>query len=38
MTSTTYDKPKGSGHPLRFGIFLPPMHPTGRNPTLSIHV
>jgi limonene 1,2-monooxygenase len=24
------------GGPLRFGIFLPPMHPTGQNPTLSI--
>jgi len=22
---------------LRFGIFLPPMHPTGQNPTLTIH-
>src|SRR5215217_1670257 len=26
-----------AGEPLRFGIFLPPMHPTGQNPTLSIH-
>ncbi len=24
------------GPPLRFGIFLPPMHPVGQNPTLSI--
>jgi limonene 1,2-monooxygenase len=23
--------------PLRFGIFLPPMHPTGQNPTLTLH-
>jgi limonene 1,2-monooxygenase len=23
--------------PLRFGIFLPPMHPVGQNPTLSLH-
>lgn len=22
---------------MRFGIFLPPMHPTGQNPTLSLH-
>jgi limonene 1,2-monooxygenase len=22
---------------LRFGIFLPPMHPTGQNPTLTLH-
>ncbi|MFV0258917.1 MAG: LLM class flavin-dependent oxidoreductase [Acidimicrobiales bacterium] len=30
-----------NGHPavspLRFGIFLPPMHPVGQNPTLSMH-
>jgi limonene 1,2-monooxygenase len=24
-------------HPLRFGIFLPPMHKTGVNPTLALH-
>ncbi|MEP6296856.1 MAG: LLM class flavin-dependent oxidoreductase [Ilumatobacter sp.] len=24
-------------HPLRFGIFLPPMHKTGVNPTLAMH-
>ena len=23
--------------PLRFGIFLPPMHKTGVNPTLALH-
>ena len=23
-------------HPLRFGIFLPPMHPVGQNPTLTL--
>ena len=22
--------------PLRFGIFLPPMHPVGQNPTLTL--
>ncbi|WP_205528359.1 LLM class flavin-dependent oxidoreductase [Desertimonas flava] len=27
----------GSKHPLKFGVFLPPMHPTGQNPTLSMH-
>jgi limonene 1,2-monooxygenase len=27
----------GGHEPLRFGIFLPPMHPVGQNPTLSIH-
>jgi limonene 1,2-monooxygenase len=25
-----------AGHGLRFGIFLPPMHPTGQNPTLTL--
>ena len=34
--STDFNGPNGSQHPLRFGIFLPPMHPTGQNPTLSI--
>lgn len=24
------------GAPLRFGIFMPPMHPVGQNPTLSM--
>jgi limonene 1,2-monooxygenase len=33
---TDFNGPNGSQHPLRFGIFLPPMHPTGQNPTLSI--
>jgi limonene 1,2-monooxygenase len=33
----TFNGPNGSKHPLRFGIFLPPMHPVGQNPTLSIH-
>jgi limonene 1,2-monooxygenase len=28
--------PAGGGG-LRFGIFLPPMHPVGQNPTLSMH-
>ena len=24
-------------NPLRFGVFLPPMHKTGINPTLALH-
>lgn len=35
--TTDFNGPNGSQHPLRFGIFLPPMHPTGQNPTLSMH-
>ena len=35
--SIDFNGPNGSQNPLRFGIFLPPMHPTGQNPTLSIH-
>ena len=31
MPSFTIDQP------LRFGIFLPPMHKTGVNPTLAMH-
>lgn len=34
--SDDFNGPNGSAHPLRFGIFLPPMHPTGQNPTLSM--
>jgi limonene 1,2-monooxygenase len=26
----------GANHPLRFGIFYPPYHPTGQNPTLAL--
>ena len=37
MTIDTFNGPNGSAHPLRFGIFLPPMHPTGQNPTLTLH-
>lgn len=36
MTDTTFNGPNGSAHPLRFGTFLPPMHPTGQNPTLTM--
>src|SRR5262245_26406442 len=32
-----YNGPNGSRHPPRFGVFLPPMHPTGQNPTLTLH-
>ena len=37
MPTSDFNGPNGSQHPLRFGIFLPPMHPTGQNPTLSMH-
>ena len=32
-----FNGPNGAGNPLRFGIFLPPMHPVGQNPTLTMH-
>jgi limonene 1,2-monooxygenase len=35
--SDDFNGPNGSRNPLRFGIFLPPMHPTGQNPTLTLH-
>ena len=35
--STDFNGPNGSRNPLRFGLFLPPMHPTGQNPTLTMH-
>ena len=34
---TDFITPAGAPSPLRFGIFLPPMHPTGQNPTLTMH-
>lgn len=37
MPDETFNGPNGSKHPLRFGVFLPPMHPTGQNPTLTLH-
>src|SRR5215203_841659 len=37
MPETNGSRSSGAGSALRFGIFLPPMHPTGQNPTLSIH-
>jgi limonene 1,2-monooxygenase len=37
MTTETFNGPNGSTHPLRFGVFLPPMHPTGQSPTLALH-
>jgi limonene 1,2-monooxygenase len=33
----TFNGPNGAQRPLRFGMFLPPMHPTGQNPTLTMH-
>ena len=32
-----FNGPNGSRTPLRFGVFLPPMHPIGQNPTLTMH-
>ena len=32
----SFNGPNGSKHPLKFGVFLPPMHPTGQNPTLTM--
>ncbi|MDQ3094992.1 MAG: LLM class flavin-dependent oxidoreductase, partial [Actinomycetota bacterium] len=32
----SFNGPNGSKHPLTFGVFLPPMHPTGQNPTLTM--
>ncbi|MFV0309087.1 MAG: LLM class flavin-dependent oxidoreductase [Desertimonas sp.] len=34
--SDDFNGPNGSKHPLKFGLFLPPMHPTGQNPTLTL--
>lgn len=34
---TDFSGPTTRRHPLRFVIFLPPMHPTGKNPTLTLH-
>lgn len=34
---SSFNGPNGSLNPLKFGIFLPPMHPTGQNPTLTLH-
>ena len=34
---TDFITPDGAPPPMRFGIFLPPMHPTGQNPTLTMH-
>lgn len=33
----SFNGANGSKHPLRFGLFLPPMHPVGQNPTLNLH-
>lgn len=32
-----FNGPNGSKHPLKFGLFLPPMHLVGQNPTLTMH-
>jgi len=36
MTSTNAWNGTTTHAPMRFGIFMPPMHPVGQNPTLSI--